>query len=482
MALGGIATSPPSTSPSPSPMGTESDTAVSRPSYSRTRTGCLTCRRRRKKCDERRPRCVGCERNHLLCSWPHSTLDSSQEFQLQVQNEAASLSLAPTRGLSTTAAVFRGHESLVDFFTQMTAPRLIARRQIENPFITYNLRIAPSCETLQHAILAVASCHRAYLEPSFSVVARSHYAVTLRSMKHAITSWRTCSFPDRLTILASAFALCWYEIIDANLEGSLYHHLRACSAMLRDVERDSRGTELQLLGFFAEQYSYLAIAANVCFGLSTMATKRRPQLPQPVQNLNLGSPIHGFLFGYAHELHDAIPRIRNLADRFALEGNSTHVQVQYADIYSAITSWEPRTAEGDPGYEQVGHMYQAACLIFLRTATYDPSEQPTELLFSQVEPCVEIFLDNFKHLSYESPAWNMFMWATFVAGSCIRNPQQRELLSEILRGSTMQMSAVDSTLHCLSLHWKELDKDLAAYGPYGFERTMRLHKLDPCVG
>ncbi|KAM7214304.1 Fungal specific transcription factor domain containing protein [Rhypophila decipiens] len=464
-------------------MGTETDTSVPRASYSRVRTGCLTCRRRRKKCDERRPRCVGCERNHLLCSWPYSTLNSSQDSQLeQVQNEAKSSSLVPAKRLSTTPAVFRGHEGLVDFFKHMTAPRLIARRQIENPFITYNLRIAASCETLQHALIAVASCHRAYLEPGFSVVARSHYAVTIRSMKHAITSWSSCSFTDRLPILAAAFALCWYEIIDANLEGSLYHHLGACSAMLRDVEQDSRNTEPQLLGFFAEQYSYLAIAANVCFGLSTVATKRRPRLPQPVQNLNLGSPIHGFLFGYAHELHDAIPQIRNLADRVALEGNSAHVQAEYDKIYSTITSWEPRTAEGDPAYEQVGHMYQAACLVYLRTATHAQSEQPTEILFSQVEPFVKIFLDNFKSLSYESPAWNMFMWPTYVVGSCIRDPAQREVLSQILGHSTMQMSAVDTTLHCLSLHWKELDKDLAAYGPYGLERTMRLHKLDPCVG
>ncbi|KAL4963740.1 Zn(II)2Cys6 transcription factor [Aspergillus stella-maris] len=33
----------------------------------RSRTGCLTCRRRRKKCDENRPRCHNCVRNNLCC-------------------------------------------------------------------------------------------------------------------------------------------------------------------------------------------------------------------------------------------------------------------------------------------------------------------------------------------------------------------------------------------------------------------------------
>ncbi|KAK1486752.1 hypothetical protein CCUS01_15082 [Colletotrichum cuscutae] len=36
----------------------------------RVRTGCLTCRGRKKKCDETKPRCRGCERNRLECRWP----------------------------------------------------------------------------------------------------------------------------------------------------------------------------------------------------------------------------------------------------------------------------------------------------------------------------------------------------------------------------------------------------------------------------
>ncbi|KAK2016940.1 hypothetical protein LZ32DRAFT_600950 [Colletotrichum eremochloae] len=36
----------------------------------RVRTGCFTCRGRKKKCDETKPRCRGCERNKLECQWP----------------------------------------------------------------------------------------------------------------------------------------------------------------------------------------------------------------------------------------------------------------------------------------------------------------------------------------------------------------------------------------------------------------------------
>ncbi|KAH8901459.1 hypothetical protein GQ53DRAFT_800878, partial [Thozetella sp. PMI_491] len=36
----------------------------------RSTAGCLTCRRRRKKCDEKTPRCGDCSRLGFLCAWP----------------------------------------------------------------------------------------------------------------------------------------------------------------------------------------------------------------------------------------------------------------------------------------------------------------------------------------------------------------------------------------------------------------------------
>lgn len=36
----------------------------------RTKTGCFCCRRRKKKCDERKPACSGCLRNNLQCVYP----------------------------------------------------------------------------------------------------------------------------------------------------------------------------------------------------------------------------------------------------------------------------------------------------------------------------------------------------------------------------------------------------------------------------
>ena len=42
------------------------------PKHVRVKTGCLKCRSRKKKCDETKPVCRGCERNFLECTWPNT--------------------------------------------------------------------------------------------------------------------------------------------------------------------------------------------------------------------------------------------------------------------------------------------------------------------------------------------------------------------------------------------------------------------------
>ncbi len=55
----------------------------------RSKTGCFTCRRRRKKCDERKPGCWNCERNRLQCEGYQTTRrwePTSEEPKVQGQS------------------------------------------------------------------------------------------------------------------------------------------------------------------------------------------------------------------------------------------------------------------------------------------------------------------------------------------------------------------------------------------------------------
>ncbi|KAM5346433.1 hypothetical protein ACJ41O_009438 [Fusarium nematophilum] len=64
----------------------------------RSRTGCFTCRRRKKKCTENRPICSGCKRNKLECHWPEQqqTNSSSSSSQPRTASKANSASASAT--------------------------------------------------------------------------------------------------------------------------------------------------------------------------------------------------------------------------------------------------------------------------------------------------------------------------------------------------------------------------------------------------
>ncbi|KAH8665226.1 hypothetical protein BGZ60DRAFT_411015 [Tricladium varicosporioides] len=54
--------------------------------------GCFTCKKRRKKCDEHKPRCAGCARNKLKCEWPALSTEHTKEKNSGSDTTWASLS------------------------------------------------------------------------------------------------------------------------------------------------------------------------------------------------------------------------------------------------------------------------------------------------------------------------------------------------------------------------------------------------------
>jgi hypothetical protein len=45
--------------------------SASKVTKGRSKTGCITCRKRKKKCDEAKPRCMNCEKNAVVCEGYH---------------------------------------------------------------------------------------------------------------------------------------------------------------------------------------------------------------------------------------------------------------------------------------------------------------------------------------------------------------------------------------------------------------------------
>lgn len=70
----------------------------------RSRTGCFTCRSRKKKCNEARPICSGCRRNDLECRWPAPQSSAKRPKEGQIKPTAAALQPRPSNTLTASAS------------------------------------------------------------------------------------------------------------------------------------------------------------------------------------------------------------------------------------------------------------------------------------------------------------------------------------------------------------------------------------------
>lgn len=201
--------------------------------WKRSKNGCLTCRKRRKRCDETKPICTGCERNHLLCHWqrllyaPHATEKEHQTPEEQSGPKNPQIMLGNT-SIEVTAsssldihilgyvhalpAVLRGNHYLFQHYIHFTANRMAAKRIPDNPFLSLNCQIALDNDLMEHSIIAISSSHLLFSDLTQASVSRMHYAVVLRGIKHRITKWKYLATKDKISLLAVVLATCWFEV------------------------------------------------------------------------------------------------------------------------------------------------------------------------------------------------------------------------------------------------------------------------------
>jgi len=186
-----------------------------RRSYSRTAEGCLTCRRRRKKCDEGRPTCLACRRNNLACQWPEdkerSILTTTSVVPQQpairaLQSSTVFHHLTPPlrNGLSQLIGQpgylqqTRWSCLLFDHYLKQTSIILgtSTNRQDSSPFQTFVLQSAASDDLLMNAIIAVSGTHMDFnneAAPEIRRVVLTHYGFVLRDLHRELNGLSSTS-------------------------------------------------------------------------------------------------------------------------------------------------------------------------------------------------------------------------------------------------------------------------------------------------
>ncbi|EFY88799.1 C6 transcription factor OefC [Metarhizium acridum CQMa 102] len=219
--------------------------------YTRQRRGCLTCRQRKKKCDQGLPICGHCSRLNLVCarerprqlssSWgavqdrPHwgsgNPCCLSQGDHVSEVLRLASIP-EPLDLLHPDDAVGRdlsaSRRTMMRYYTSTLAVMLSATAE-NNCFLSVLLPMAFDCPTLLDAMAAWASSHLALREPSFRDTSLLHRGRVLANLGAAL---KDGSLSGEMC-LAVAMAMCSMETISDATSSSWAHHLSGAAAALQ---------------------------------------------------------------------------------------------------------------------------------------------------------------------------------------------------------------------------------------------------------
>ncbi|PBP19635.1 C6 transcription factor OefC [Diplocarpon rosae] len=184
----------------------------------RTRTGCLTCRKRKVKCDEMKPICGRCSRLQRECIWsdemqviphrPQQASSSSSEQSLQLSPPTGQNFVIEFPNLDRSTVPYVHH--FITFCCRFLA---YSNDNEGNPFQEDLIPLANTSPALLHSMTAVAAGHLSRSQPQHLITAASSYSLALREL-NATLSDPVVARSD--STLGACLLLCVYEV--ANLD------------------------------------------------------------------------------------------------------------------------------------------------------------------------------------------------------------------------------------------------------------------------
>lgn len=189
----------------------------------RTKTGCLTCRSRRKKCDEQRPVCVSCIKSQRICEWPASSdlIDRRNRPHPQhrrLSTASQSNAIVAQRGLTAEAAVSNavvgscleivvGRHFIDSYYSTLINPD--SHHDFYDDWITDIQNFMEDSTGLRYSVLANAASNL-YLsgEPGqMQELALSYYSQSLRGVTWAVVDASDKQEDRRNAVLMSVMLL-----------------------------------------------------------------------------------------------------------------------------------------------------------------------------------------------------------------------------------------------------------------------------------
>ncbi|KAE8380394.1 fungal-specific transcription factor domain-containing protein [Aspergillus bertholletiae] len=408
----------------------------------RSRTGCLTCRRRKKKCDERQPICTGCDRNHLSCEWASDALVPKvrrprcrrQLAMTQLPQEAqamVNIFAVPKPGM-----VQRLLAHFIDHSPRWLSTRTGKRR---SDFLQYLLPAVTGNLLVHNCVLMIASADLAKYcrdDAEVQAVAVEYYgkavSVLQGSLNEELAMTPTYHRPGSDYTPLAVLLLCLHESQNFTKSTRIVPHLNAAvTLLLRRLHYSPE--DLALRSFLFELF---------CYFFSLVAFSHGSKLSLCQASAIFSSPIvtqylqQGNVMGTSQRLFMCIFRISMLAEKVASERQLNHspARTELVMLEQQLISWRlelPLGRDADIAWLNdaiTTELYRLACLIYTKKVldTTLSDESPS------IQALVGTFVEHLGRLPPDAPSNNILCWPLVVAGlSAIVSTHQRAISTRL---------------------------------------------------
>ncbi|KAK5057764.1 hypothetical protein LTR84_011765 [Exophiala bonariae] len=459
----------------------------------RVKTGCLTCRGRRKKCDERKPNCTGCTRNFLRCDWPELVVNKDGVLKAKsgTAEAKAMKTKLPASGRRQTPA------QLLVFAVDLKRPITVEQDLPPSPEVTFESTVceesitedtADRSLTLWRSLTAsFMSDERPTLLTPHSVLLLQHYledtacflVPKIRTRNPFITQVLPLAYSDDLLMHAvmslSGTHLSYQQKDNLDVQLATRKHY---SLLLRGLRKAFADEAKQPCS--ERSLRLLVILVVLCH-----VEARTIPLDPFITSFELLREYEtfGIFLSCGQGLFETIPKICIFAmNRLAEEEQSyicsTETQQEYDELVSTLLLWssppvDPEMIEYADAHVTTGEIYRQALLMFVKTSMCG-SVVSNPKVITELQGHIEVITDAMPIVN-ASPFATVLLWPLMITGSCITSPRERLELMKRLEHTEIDVMQVSQAASLLRLLWE--DKDERAFGPFGLHLIMQKHNI-----
>ncbi|KXT04110.1 hypothetical protein AC578_4961 [Pseudocercospora eumusae] len=409
-------------------------------SHARSKTGCGTCRRRKKKCDETKPVCQNCEKNNVVCDGYELPQQWRSGKQRSLQSLVRYAIGVPTPLPQLIRCVETPEDRMFYHYFQEKLGTVLSLSDTENPFLALILPMARGHDGLMHSLLYLSgSCLLAegLGHPEWAQRQEHHCTKAMMLLREDLNSL-TDSAPEASNAvvpisdptIAQTLMLCLQTVCSGDLLGSYRHHLDAMKTMLTTPNLKFPNEELRrfILEFLLyHDYSSTITSLNNPLDQRSIALMEDFALPD-----YMIQPQAGTLLGVLDGLFTYISRIRLLRDQIRRDRDQgvrhirPNIQREAFALDELLRNWTPSCAPDTPRH--VASLLYKQCTWLYLARTMSPSKRDP-----QFKQAVDQGLKYLRFLTWDIQdgcMQSILLMPLFLLGCAAFEPEQRPEISQ----------------------------------------------------